>query len=100
MAAGGSAPNFSQPSPWKQQILYQLKLNGEAPNLKIEGCLLAALGVKLLNDMESVVRHDLNVLKSLSAEASLGAANELDDFRTYYCTLCHFTGTLPHEDDG
>ncbi|XWS34440.1 hypothetical protein CRYUN_Cryun21dG0038800 [Craigia yunnanensis] len=34
MAAGVSSPNFSSPAPWQQQVLSQLKLDGEAPNLK------------------------------------------------------------------
>lgn len=35
MAAGVSSPSFSSPSPWQQQILKQLNLDGEAPNLKV-----------------------------------------------------------------
>ncbi|XP_022776463.1 ribulose-1,5 bisphosphate carboxylase/oxygenase large subunit N-methyltransferase, chloroplastic isoform X2 [Durio zibethinus] len=64
MAAGVSSPNFSSPAPWQQEILSQLNLDGEAPNLKViiggpelvEGRLLAALRVLLSNDMESVQR--------------------------------------------
>lgn len=35
MAAGVSSPNFSAPSPWQQNILNQLNLDGEAPVLKV-----------------------------------------------------------------
>lgn len=35
MAAGVSSPNFSSPTPWQQQILRQLKLDGENPDLKV-----------------------------------------------------------------
>lgn len=35
MAAGVSSPNFSSPSPWQQQILFQLNLDGENSDLKV-----------------------------------------------------------------
>lgn len=38
MAVGITSPNFSAPKPWQQQILSQLKLHGEASDLKV--CLL------------------------------------------------------------
>lgn len=53
----------------------------------MEGRLLAALRVLLASDMETVHKHDLNTLKSLSAEAPLGIANEVAAFRTVI-TLC------------
>ncbi|GFS40510.1 rubisco methyltransferase family protein [Actinidia rufa] len=79
MAAGSPNANFSAPAPWQQQILSLLNLDGEAPLLKVsiggpelvEGRLLAALRVLLANDKEAVQKHDLNTLKSLSAEAPL-----------------------------
>lgn len=90
MAAGVSSTNFSSPAPWQQDLLSQLKLTGEAQNLKVslggpeivEGRLLAALRALLTSDMESVQKQDLNTLKSLSAEAPLGIANEVAVFRT------------------
>ncbi|XWS69383.1 hypothetical protein CRYUN_Cryun04dG0174500 [Craigia yunnanensis] len=109
MAAGVSLPNFSSPAPWQQQIFSQLKLDGEAPNLKViiggpklvEGCLLAALRVLLSNDMESVQRYDLNVLKSLSAEAP-GAANKVAAFRTVIAlcviALGHFSTKITDDE--
>lgn len=35
MAAGVSSPSFSAPSPWQQQILSRLGLDGEASTLKV-----------------------------------------------------------------
>lgn len=35
MAAGESSPSFSAPAPWQKEILCQLKLDGEAPLLKV-----------------------------------------------------------------
>lgn len=35
LAAGVSSPNFSSPAPWQQEILSQLNLDGEAPDLKV-----------------------------------------------------------------
>lgn len=103
MAAGISSPNFSSPSPWQQQVLSQLNLDGQAQNLKvtlggselIEGRLLAALRVILSNDMESVQKYDLNVLKSLSAEAPLGVANEVAAFRTVIALCVIALGHFP-----
>lgn len=48
----------------------------------VEGRLLAALRVLLASDLETVQKHDLNTLQSLSAEAPLGIANEVAVFRT------------------
>ncbi|KAF5737766.1 Rubisco methyltransferase family protein isoform 3 [Tripterygium wilfordii] len=90
VATGISLPNFSSPAPWQQQILSQLNLDGEAPNLKVrlggpelvEGRLLAALRVLFASDAETVQKHDINSLTSLSAEAPLGIANEVAALRT------------------
>lgn len=90
MAAGISSPTFTSPAAWQQEILSQLNLAGEAPNLKVtiggpdlvEGRLLAALRVLLASDMATIKSYDLNTLKSLSAEAALGIANEVAAFRT------------------
>lgn len=35
-AAGVSSPNFSAPAPWQEQILSQLNLSGEIPDLKVK----------------------------------------------------------------
>lgn len=35
MAAGVTSPNFSSPSPWQLEILSQLNLDGENPDLKV-----------------------------------------------------------------
>lgn len=61
----------------------------------IEGRLLAALRVILSNDMESVQKYDLNVLKSLSAEAPLGVANEVAAFRTVIALCVIALGHFP-----
>ncbi|KAL2545867.1 Rubisco methyltransferase family protein [Forsythia ovata] len=90
MVAGISSPNFSSLSSWQQEILFQLNLHGENSDLKVslggselvEGRLLAALRVLLCADKEAVERHDLNTLKSLSAEAPLGISNEIAALRT------------------
>ncbi|OMO93994.1 hypothetical protein COLO4_16581 [Corchorus olitorius] len=74
MAAGVSSPNFSSPAPWQQQVLSQLKLDGEASNLK---------------------RCDLNDLKSLSAEAPLGIATEIAAFRTIIALCVIALGHFP-----
>ncbi|PQM42954.1 protein PLASTID TRANSCRIPTIONALLY ACTIVE 14-like [Prunus yedoensis var. nudiflora] len=103
MAAGVSAPNFSAPSPWQKEILCQLKLDGDAPHLKVclggselvEGRLLAALRVVLASDMETVQKHDLDKLKSISVEAPLGIANELAAFRTIIALCVIALGHFP-----
>ncbi|KAL9456974.1 hypothetical protein AB3S75_006081 [Citrus x aurantiifolia] len=90
MAAGVSSPNFSSPAAWQQQILSQLNLVGETAIVKVslggpelvEGRLLAALRVLLASDSETVQKHDLNTLQSLSTEAPLGITNEVAVFRT------------------
>ncbi|GLT90569.1 hypothetical protein SLE2022_084950 [Rubroshorea leprosula] len=90
MAAGISSPNFASPAPWQQQILSELNLDGEAPNLKVsiggpdlvDGRLLAALRVLLASNMETAKMCDLDALKSLSAEAPLGIGNEIASLRT------------------
>ncbi|PKI54910.1 hypothetical protein CRG98_024692 [Punica granatum] len=90
MAAGVSSPNFSSPTPWQKEILSQLNLDGEASLLKVtiggpelvEGRLLAALRVLLTSDKDAVLKHDLNMLKSLPVEAPCGIANEVAAFRT------------------
>ncbi|KAB2624164.1 histone-lysine N-methyltransferase setd3 [Pyrus ussuriensis x Pyrus communis] len=103
MAAGVSSPNFSAPSSWQKEILCQLKLDGEAPLLKVclggselvEGRLLAALRVVLADDIETVQKQDLNKLKSISAEAPLGIANELAAFRTVIALCVIALGHFP-----
>ncbi|KAJ4845844.1 hypothetical protein Tsubulata_030820 [Turnera subulata] len=103
MAAGVSSPNFSSPTPWQQQILVQLKLDGEASNLKVnlggqqlvEGRLLAALRVLLASDMELVHKHDLETLKSLSADAPLGIANEVAALRSIIALCVIALGHFP-----
>ncbi|KAL3510476.1 hypothetical protein ACH5RR_029877 [Cinchona calisaya] len=103
MAAGISSPNFSAPSPWQQQILSQLNLEGEDAQLKvtlggselIDGRLLAALRVILSNDKEAVDKHDLNTLQSLSAEAPLGISNEVAAFRTIIALCVIALGHFP-----
>ncbi|KAH6792690.1 Rubisco methyltransferase family protein [Perilla frutescens var. hirtella] len=90
MAAGVSSPNFSSPTPWQQQILFQLNLDGENPDLKVriggsevvEGRLLAALRVLLCNERAAVEEQDLETLKSTTAEAPLGISNEAAAVRT------------------
>ncbi|XP_030499723.2 uncharacterized protein LOC115715072 [Cannabis sativa] len=103
MAAGVSSPNFSAPSPWQQRFLSQLGLEGEASNLKVslggpelvEGRLLAALRVLLASDVTEVEKHDLKTLKSLSAEAPLGVANEVAAFRTMIALCVIALGHFP-----
>ena len=53
----------------------------------VEGRLLAALRAILASDMETVQKHDLNTLKSLSVEGPLGISNEVSALRTII-TLC------------
>lgn len=43
---------------------------------------MAAIRVLLASDLETVQKHDLDTLKSISAEAPLGIANEVAAFRT------------------
>nr|XP_023922521.1 histone-lysine N-methyltransferase setd3 [Quercus suber]POE97882.1 histone-lysine n-methyltransferase setd3 [Quercus suber] len=103
MAAGISSPNFSAPALWQKEVLSQLNLEGEASILKVslggpelvEGRLLAALRVLLASDMETVHKHDLNALKSLSAEAPLGIANEVAAFRTIIALCVIALGHFP-----
>ncbi|KAL7000882.1 hypothetical protein U1Q18_002034 [Sarracenia purpurea var. burkii] len=103
MAAGVSSPNFSSPTPWQQKILSQLNLEGEAPLLKVsiggpelvEDRLLVALRVLLADDIETVQKHDLSTLKSLSAEAPLGIANEIAALRTVIALCVIALGHFP-----
>lgn len=103
MAAGVSSPNFSAPAPWQEQILCQLNLAGEAPDLKVslggpeivEGRLLAALRVFLASDMEAVQNYDLKTLKSLAAEAPLGIAIEVAALRTTIALCVIALGHFP-----
>ncbi|KAL3830736.1 hypothetical protein ACJIZ3_019538 [Penstemon smallii] len=103
MAAGISSPNFSSPLPWQQQILFQLKLDGENSDLKVriggselvEGRLLAALRVLLSNDKEAVEKQDLNSLKSISSEAPLGISNETAALRTIVALCVIALGHFP-----
>ncbi|XP_042019397.1 actin-histidine N-methyltransferase-like isoform X1 [Salvia splendens] len=90
MAAVVSSTNFSSPAPWQQQVLRQLNLDGENPDLKVriggselaEDRLLGALRVLLCNDREAVEAVDMKTLKSVTAEAPLGISNEAAVFRT------------------
>jgi hypothetical protein len=70
----------------------QVSLGGEE---LVEGRLLAALRVLLASDMETVHKHDLNTLKSLSAEAPLGIANEVAAFRTVIALCVIALGHFP-----
>ncbi|CAA0841421.1 Rubisco methyltransferase family protein [Striga hermonthica] len=103
MAAGVSAPNFSEPSPWQQQVLYQLNLDGENSDLKVrvggselvEGRLLAALRVLLSTDKEGVEKQDLDTLKSIKSEAPLGVSTEAAAFRTIIALCMIALGHFP-----
>ena len=73
-------------------FLKQVSLGG--PEL-VEGRLLAALRALLASDMETVHKHDLNTLKSLSAEAPLGIADEVAAFRTIIALCVIALGHFP-----
>ncbi|WCJ33613.1 Rubisco methyltransferase family protein [Euphorbia peplus] len=95
VAAGLSSTNFTSPAPWQKEILQQLSLDGENPNLKvtlggkevIDGRLLAAVRVLYASDVETVQKHEMETLKSLSAEAPLGVSNEVAALSTIV-SLC------------
>ncbi|KAG5628390.1 hypothetical protein H5410_000107 [Solanum commersonii] len=103
MAAGVSSPNFSSPSPWQQQILSHLNLDGPNSDLKVtlgggelvEGRLLAALRVVLSNDEEAMKQHDLETLKSLTVEAPLGISTEVSALRTVVALCVIALGHFP-----
>ncbi|KAK4264062.1 hypothetical protein QN277_029401 [Acacia crassicarpa] len=103
MAAGVFSPSFSAPASWQEQVLCQLNLAGEAPDLKVtlggreivDGRLLAALRVLLTSDVEAVQNCDLNTLKSLTAEAPLGIANEVAALRTTIALCVIALGHFP-----
>ncbi|KAH0728858.1 hypothetical protein KY290_004424 [Solanum tuberosum] len=103
MAAGVSSPNFSSPSPWQQQILSHLNLDGPNSDLKVtlgggelvEGRLLAALRVVLSNDEEAMKQHDLETLKSLTVEAPLGISTEVSALRTIVALCVIALGHFP-----
>ena len=61
----------------------------------VDGRLLAALRVLLSVDEEMVQKHDLSVLKSLSAEAPLGIANEVAALRTVIALCVIALGHFP-----
>ncbi|CAI0387765.1 unnamed protein product [Linum tenue] len=104
-AAGVSSPSFSSPAPWQKEILSQLKLDGEAPVLKVtiggqepvEGRLLAAVRVMLTSDREMVEKHDLSTLMSLSSDsdAPLGTATEVAALRTVLALCVIALGHFP-----
>ncbi|KAE8736313.1 nudix hydrolase 17 [Hibiscus syriacus] len=73
-------------------LLYQVTIGG--PDL-VEGRLLVALRVLLSNDIETVQGYDFRVLKSLSAEAPLGVANEVAVFRTIIALCVIALGHFP-----
>lgn len=60
----------------------------------VEDRLLGALRVLLSNDREAVEKHDLDALKSITAECPLGVANESAALRTIIAlcmiALSHF----------
>ncbi|XP_009611032.1 uncharacterized protein [Nicotiana tomentosiformis] len=103
MAAGVSSPKFSSPSPWQQQILSHLNLDGQNSDLKVtlggrelvEGRLLAALRVVLSDDEEAVQQHDLETLKSLTVEAPLGISTEVAALRTIVALCVIALGHFP-----
>ncbi|XP_068663842.1 uncharacterized protein [Aristolochia californica] len=103
MAAGIASPKFSSPTKWQQEILSQLSLHGDRALLKVtlggtelvEGRLLAALRVLLATEAETVQKHGLDTLKSLSAEAPLGVANEISAFRTIIALCVIALGHFP-----
>ncbi|XP_073282570.1 uncharacterized protein [Primulina huaijiensis] len=108
--AGVSAPNFSSPSSWQQQILHHLNLGGEKSDLKVriggseivEGRLLAALRVLLSADKEAVEKLDLDTLKSLPSEAPLGIPTEVAALRTVIalCAIAleHFPSKITEDE--
>ena len=61
----------------------------------VDGRLLAALRVLLASDMEMVRKHDMDTLKSLSADAPLGIANEVAAFRTIIALCVIALGHFP-----
>lgn len=71
---------------------YQVCLGGTQ---LIEDRLLAALRVLLASDMQSVEKHDLETLKSLSVEAPLGIENEIAAFRTLIAVCVIALGHFP-----
>ncbi|KAK4371812.1 hypothetical protein RND71_007196 [Anisodus tanguticus] len=103
MAAGVSSPNFSSPSPWQQQILSHLNLDGQNSDLKVtlggrelvEGRLLAALRVILSNDEDAVKQHNLEALNSLAVEAPLGISTEVSALRTVVALCVIALGHFP-----
>ncbi|KAL7149527.1 hypothetical protein ABFS83_05G046900 [Erythranthe nasuta] len=110
MAAGVSAPNFSTPLPWQQQILLRLNLLGENSDLKVriggselvEDRLLAALRVLLSNDKKAVENHNLDTLKSIASAPPLGPSNEAAVFRTIIAlcmiALSHFPTKITEDE--
>ncbi|CAL9769094.1 unnamed protein product [Musa acuminata subsp. burmannicoides] len=90
LAAGVSSSSFLSPSDWQQDILSRLNLRGDEALLKVtlggpglvDGRLLAALRVLLSSNKETVQRHDLDTLMSLSEEAPLGMSTEVAALRT------------------
>ncbi|URE43760.1 Rubisco LSMT substrate-binding [Musa troglodytarum] len=90
LAAGVSSSSFLSPSDWQQDILSRLNLRGDEALLKVtlggpglvDGRLLAALRVLLSSNKETVQRHDLDTLGSVSEEAPLGTSTEVAALRT------------------
>ncbi|KAK4380604.1 hypothetical protein RND71_002466 [Anisodus tanguticus] len=73
MAAGVSPPNFSSSSPWQQQILLHLNLEGQNADLK----------------------HDLEALISLTVEAPLSILTEVSALRTIVALCVIAFGHFP-----
>lgn len=103
MAAGVHSPNFSSPTPWQQELLTHLNLDGENSDLKVrlggsdvvEGRLIAALRALLSNDEDSVRNLSVDTLKSLWAPPPLRTQNEVAALRTVVALCVIALGHFP-----
>jgi len=101
--AGVHSDAFASPARWQQEILCQLKVQGDQAVEKVtlggvdlvDGHLLAALRVLFAEDLESIEKHDLINLQSLAMEAPLGAANESNVLRTIIALCAISLGHFP-----
>ncbi|KAL4196849.1 hypothetical protein AMTRI_Chr04g248310 [Amborella trichopoda] len=114
LAAGIFSANISSPSPWQQQILTELKLEGTGADHKfwfqvrlggpevVDGRLLAALRVLLADNAEDVKQINQTALQSFSSDPPLGVSIEISALRTVLglcaISLQHFP-TMIAEDE-
>ncbi|GLJ51840.1 hypothetical protein SUGI_1101270 [Cryptomeria japonica] len=103
ITAGVQCTAFASPAPWQQEFLSQLNFHGDNSNSRVilggpemvDGRLVAALRILFAEDSESIKKHGLNTLQSLTVEAPLGVPNESNVLRTIVALCVIALGHFP-----